>query len=100
MEFVFPPAWVDNAACTRVSDPEIFFPPRGGSSKGPRALCSMCTVRVECLTYALRNNETYGIWGGTSDVQRRKLRKQKRKAEGRSSPAQTATVSVTEKVHV
>jgi WhiB family redox-sensing transcriptional regulator len=67
-------SWQTKAACLEV-DPEVFFPERGGSSKAARAVCNRCTVREECLRYALANREQFGIWGGTSERERRKLRK-------------------------
>lgn len=66
--------WQSRARCLQV-DPEIFFPERGGSSKAARAVCDQCTVRIECLKYALTNREQFGIWGGTSERERRKLRR-------------------------
>lgn len=66
--------WQSQARCNEV-DPEIFFPERGGSSKAARAVCTDCSVRQECLRYALTNREQFGIWGGTSERERRKLRK-------------------------
>lgn len=66
--------WQSKARCLEV-DPEIFFPERGGSSKAARAVCTQCEVRIECLRYALANREQFGIWGGTSERERRKLRK-------------------------
>lgn len=66
--------WQAMARCV-VVDPEIFFPERGGSSKAARAVCSDCTVRQECLLYALANREQFGIWGGTSERERRRLRR-------------------------
>jgi WhiB family redox-sensing transcriptional regulator len=67
-------AWQAKSRCLEV-DPEIFFPERGGSSKAARAVCLQCEVRIECLRYALANREQFGIWGGTSERERRKLRK-------------------------
>ena len=66
--------WQAEARCLE-ADPEIFFPERGGSSRAARAVCRDCTVRDECLRYALANREQFGIWGGTSERERRKLRK-------------------------
>jgi WhiB family transcriptional regulator, redox-sensing transcriptional regulator len=66
--------WQAMARCVEV-DPEIFFPERGGSSKAARAVCSECSVRQECLLYALANREQFGIWGGTSERERRRLRR-------------------------
>ena len=69
-----PVEWQAKARCSEV-DPEIFFPERGGSSKAARAVCNKCAVRDQCLEYALNNKEQFGIWGGTSERERRKLRK-------------------------
>jgi WhiB family redox-sensing transcriptional regulator len=71
-----PLEWQVNARCTEV-DPEIFFPERGGSSRAARAVCADCKVRLECLEYALNNKEQFGIWGGTSERERRRLRKER-----------------------
>jgi WhiB family transcriptional regulator, redox-sensing transcriptional regulator len=71
-----PVDWQVKARCTEV-DPEIFFPERGGSSKAARAVCSNCEVRMQCLEYALNNKEQFGIWGGTSERERRRLRKER-----------------------
>lgn len=66
--------WQGLARCVEV-DPEIFFPERGGSSKAARAVCNDCAVKQQCLLYALTNREQFGIWGGTSERERRRLRK-------------------------
>jgi WhiB family redox-sensing transcriptional regulator len=71
-----PVEWQAHARCAEV-DPEIFFPERGGSSKAARAVCAQCTVREKCLDYALNNKEQFGIWGGTSERERRKLRRER-----------------------
>lgn len=71
-----PVEWQSQARCSEV-DPEIFFPERGGSSKAARAVCSQCDVRMQCLEYALNNKEQFGIWGGTSERERRRLRKER-----------------------
>ncbi|HEU5001942.1 MAG TPA: WhiB family transcriptional regulator [Actinomycetota bacterium] len=67
-------SWQSMARCLEV-DPEIFFPERGGSSRAARAVCNTCYVRAQCLRYALANREQFGIWGGTSERERRKLKK-------------------------
>jgi WhiB family redox-sensing transcriptional regulator len=71
-----PVEWQTHARCTEV-DPEIFFPERGGSSKAARQVCSQCSVRDQCLEYALNNKEQFGIWGGTSERERRRLRRER-----------------------
>ncbi len=73
-----PVDWQADARCADESiDPEIFFPERGGSSKAARAVCAECTVRDRCLEYALNNKEQFGIWGGTSERERRKIRRER-----------------------
>ena len=64
--------WISDALCAQV-DLEIFFPEKGGSTKEAKGVCRECTVAAECLDYALANNERFGIWGGMSERQRRKL---------------------------
>jgi WhiB family redox-sensing transcriptional regulator len=71
-----PVDWQVHARCHEV-DPEIFFPERGGSSKAARAVCNQCPVRAQCLEYALNNKEQFGIWGGTSERERRRLRRER-----------------------
>lgn len=69
-----PLAWQVNALCAQ-TDPEAFFPEKGGSTKAAKKICAMCTEKFQCLEYALDNNEKFGIWGGLSERERRKLRK-------------------------
>lgn len=64
--------WMDDALCAQ-TDPEAFFPEKGGSTKPAKNICAGCTVAAECLTYALDHNERFGIWGGVSERDRRKL---------------------------
>lgn len=74
------PDWMRRAACVeRAVDPDIFFPRRGRNSWRGKAICATCPVKNECLEYGIR--ETYGIWGGTSDRDRRVIRQQRRQAE-------------------
>ena len=54
---------------------EIFFPEKGGSSREAKRICSECPVRIECLNYALRRDERYGVWGGMSERERRRLKR-------------------------
>lgn len=66
--------WRDGALCAQV-DADIFFPEKGGSTREAKWVCRMCDVRVECLAYALENDERFGIWGGKSERERRKLKR-------------------------
>lgn len=74
--------WQGRANCIGV-DPDIFFPERGASTKEAKSICAACIVRTDCLEYALENSEKFGIWGGTSERERRRLRRQ-RAAERRA----------------
>ncbi len=67
--------WGNRALCSEV-DPETFFPEKGASqqAKAAKMVCELCEVRIECLEYALKNDEAYGIWGGLSPRQRRSLK--------------------------
>lgn len=66
---------------------EMFFPKRGASIKEPKALCRICETQADCLEFALANDEKFGIWGGTSGRERRKLRKQRRQEKELLQPA-------------
>lgn len=69
----------DFGSC-RGLDPDLFFPERGEPSVRAKQVCGDCIVRDECLRYALDHNERYGIWGGTSERERRRLRRDRRQA--------------------
>ena len=66
--------WGDQAKCLQ-ADPETFFPEKGGSTRDAKAICQGCPVREECLEYALANDERFGIWGGLSERERRRLKR-------------------------
>lgn len=67
-------AWQADSLCAQ-TDPEAFFPEKGGSTRDAKKICASCDVRAQCLDYALQNDERFGIWGGLSERERRKLRK-------------------------
>lgn len=68
--------WIDDANCQGI-DPQVFFPPKGTSNKHyieARRVCGACTVSGECLAYRLVTTSGHadeGIWGGTTDLERR-----------------------------
>lgn len=70
-----PLSWQEYALCAQ-TDPEAFFPEKGGSTREAKAVCDMCDVREQCLQYALDNDERFGIWGGMSERERRRLKRQ------------------------
>jgi len=67
--------WQDRALCSQ-TDPEAFFPEKGGSTREAKRVCRSCEVRAECLEYALEHDERFGIWGGMSERERRRLKRQ------------------------
>ena len=69
-------AWQDEANCLGV-DPELFFPERGGSTREAKEVCQGCVVKDDCLEFALQNGEKFGIWGGMSERERRRIRRQR-----------------------
>jgi WhiB family redox-sensing transcriptional regulator len=69
-------SWQDRALCAE-TDPEEFFPVKGGSTRQAKRVCGACEVRAECLDYALANGEQHGIWGGLSERERRRLKQQR-----------------------
>ena len=66
------PGWQERALCAQ-TDPEAFFPEKGGSTREAKRICTTCEVRAECLEYALEHDERFGIWGGLSERERRRL---------------------------
>jgi len=66
--------WQDRALCAQ-TDPEAFFPEKGGSTREAKKICLGCEVRHECLDYALAHDERFGIWGGLSERERRRLKR-------------------------
>lgn len=73
------PRWQQDAACLGV-DPDLFFPERGASTREAKEVCAGCQVRAGCLEYALANGEKFGIWGGLSERERRRIRRARRLA--------------------
>jgi WhiB family redox-sensing transcriptional regulator len=70
-------SWRLDGLCAE-TDPEAFFPEKGGSTRDAKRVCAGCPVRMECLEYALGNDERFGIWGGLSERERRRVRLQRR----------------------
>ncbi len=72
--------WRVRAAC-RGPRLEVFYPPAGGErldeklvrEHRAKAICDLCAVRGQCLKFAVERRETHGIWGGTSESERRVL---------------------------
>ncbi len=69
-------SWQEFANCLGV-DPDLFFPERGASTREAKEVCRGCVVRPDCLEFALANGEKFGIWGGMSERERRRIRRQR-----------------------
>jgi WhiB family redox-sensing transcriptional regulator len=82
-------AWQVRANCMGV-DPDLFFPERGASTREAKEVCRGCVVREDCLEYALSNSEKFGIWGGLSERERRRIRRARALSRRASGPAASA----------
>lgn len=70
-------AWMSRARCFGM-DPELFYPERGASAEDAKKTCRACVVQDDCFEYAVRTNQNHGIWGGTTERERRKHKRQLR----------------------
>jgi WhiB family redox-sensing transcriptional regulator len=66
--------WREQAECAR-TEPEAFFPEKGGSTREAKKVCGGCEVTIECLDAAIQNDERFGVWGGLTERERRKIKK-------------------------
>ena len=66
--------WRADALCAQ-TDPEVFFPEKGGSPALAKRVCRVCPVRLPCLAFALAVGERHGVWGGLSERERRRVRR-------------------------
>lgn len=69
-------SWMQQANCLGKGR-DLFFPKRGESANPPKEICNDCPVKSECLDYSLLQRTTKGIWGGTSEKQRKNIRKKR-----------------------
>lgn len=73
-----PQDWRDFALC-RGMDSSIFYPDKGYAVEGAKRICAECPVRTACLDDALRRREDFGVWGGTSERERRRIMRHRRR---------------------
>lgn len=66
------PAWYADALCAQ-TDPEAFYPDKGQPTAPAKRVCAACPVTTECLEHALATNQLFGVWGGMSERERRRL---------------------------
>ena len=83
--------WWDLAAC-QSADPDLFFPIAtvGAAAIGiarAKAICARCAIRRQCLDYALASNEPHGIWGGTTEEERRVIASHRKLAHQVGQPS-------------
>lgn len=71
--------WRIDALCRQVGGEE-FFPEKGGSTVAVKRICARCPVKDECLEYALDNDERFGVWGGKSERERKKIQREREAA--------------------
>ena len=67
-------AELDGGLCAE-TDPDTFHPGKGDSAEPAKRICARCDVREACLEYALEHDERYGVWGGMSAPERKRLRR-------------------------
>ena len=94
--------WQERALCAQ-TDPEAFFPEKGGSTREAKKVCQTCEVRAECLEYALAHDERFGIWGGLSEDERINAQQIVARIHSRNPPQRGAAIRLAvkpEEVHV
>jgi WhiB family redox-sensing transcriptional regulator len=64
-------------------DPAFFYPEQGDQADEPKAVCRPCPVRAECLEHALRYREKFGVWGGCTERERRRIMRNRTQAARR-----------------
>ncbi len=72
-----PREWMEKAEC-REKDPGIFYPHDAGGVVAAREICKICEVKTVCLEYALTERIDHGVWGGTSERERRRMLRARR----------------------
>jgi len=83
------PTWQQDAECVHHAGEVDFFPARGESVRDAKAVCAVCSVKDECLDFALRMKVAHGVWGGLSERERRTLRRDRHRA----TPSGRTTIS-------
>ncbi|GFH79303.1 MULTISPECIES: WhiB family transcriptional regulator [Streptomyces] len=70
-------AWQEQALCAQTGS-EFFFPEPGSSVREAKLICEACDMREACLAYALAHDERFGVWGGLSEKERERMRRDRR----------------------
>ncbi len=77
-EIWLPGEWAEQGECKGM-DPDLFFPVRGETGNEAKEVCRGCAVRKECLEWALEIEVKEGVWGGTTEKERRVMRREIRR---------------------
>ena len=77
--------WQEHAAC-RTARLELFYSGEEEDTRRALAICERCEVRVACLEFAMAHREHFGVWGGTTERERRRIFRRQRKGRGRRDP--------------
>ena len=80
--------WIEPGSVARTawaSIQSLFFPERGASTREAKEVCRGCVVREDCLEFAIANSEKFGIWGGMSERERRRVRRARVLAQAAST---------------
>jgi WhiB family redox-sensing transcriptional regulator len=72
-------SWRDHAACKGMGN-ELFYPARGQDTRAAKQICYGCPVRLDCFDYGFLYSEKHGIWGGFSERQMIKIRRNRKQA--------------------
>lgn len=81
--------WRDSAACASVGG-DFWFPEKGGSTAEAKTVCRRCPVIADCLEYALATQQRFGIYGGKSERERRRLVNARQASQGNDNSAAAA----------
>ncbi|MGH9102430.1 MAG: WhiB family transcriptional regulator [Acidimicrobiales bacterium] len=71
-------SWRQRSACRGV-DSDVFYPGPDDEAEQAKAICDLCPVRQPCLEHALAHREREGVWGGTTERERRRILRQRRR---------------------
>jgi WhiB family redox-sensing transcriptional regulator len=70
--------WRERGACKGL-DPQIFYPETDEDAEEAKAICRQCSVQTACLEHALAEREKEGVWGATTERERRRIIRQRRR---------------------
>lgn len=73
------PIFDGDALCAE-TDPDAFFPEKGGKVRAVEAICAACEIRLQCLQWSMDNAEQHGTWAGVSENRRKQILRARRAA--------------------